>query len=185
MRRKRTLLHPNSNKYLENALRAGFQLEFEGAFAAMAANENVYTFSGLNVPRVTSTTNLDVVAVVGRHILVGEMKNYHGFLRGGISDSIWSAGSKGQYLRIRNPIKQNRFHVDSLTRAMISSGIVMRGLRILDYVVVPDVCKLEVPEVLKRVVISQTRWEALIAELSYFNKDGVRLDVINKFREWV
>ena len=185
MRRKRTLMHPDSNKYLENALRVGFQLEFEGAFTAMAANENVYTFSGLNVPIVTTTTNLDVVAVVGKHILVGEMKNYQGFLMGGISDPVWSAGSKGRYLRIQNPIKQNRFHVNNLTRAMVNSGIIMRGLRILDYVVVPDTCKLEVPEVLRKVVIPQTRWEALISELSYFNKDGVRLDVINKFREWV
>jgi hypothetical protein len=147
-------------------------------------NENVYIFNGLNVPKGQVFTNLDVVAVIGRNLMVGEMKNYNGFLRGNISDVFWYGGSKGKVYKIYNPLKQNRTHIEYLTKAMISAGITMRGLRMLDYIVVNNTCKLEMPDVLKKVVISQATWETKAAELSLSAKES-RMDVIDLFRGWV
>ena len=73
------------------------------------------TFTNIYVPTRGRTTEIDVVQLHEKGILVFESKNYSGWIFGSAEQQQWTQSLKGgQKNRFYNPIMQNRSHIRAL-----------------------------------------------------------------------
>ena len=97
-----------------------------------------YILTNLYIPTIKgNTTEIDLVALTNRGILVLETKNYSGDIHGDQDDNEWFAEVYEQDNYFHNPIKQNATHAKYLSRA------IALNIPIYSIIVFSDRCSLD------------------------------------------
>lgn len=108
--KNRALYNDIRSKRLEKAVRKYLEKSYN----------NVHIYSNINIIKSDgNTTEIDILAIINNKIFVIECKNYAVELLGDWEDEELTA-KYSTPIKIKNPIKQNQYHVEQLSKLLMS-----------------------------------------------------------------
>lgn len=113
-------------------------------FFRLNTGKNARTFRNLYIPTANGkTTEIDLVMINEKRIMVIESKNYSGWIYGSADEQYWTQSlNKNTKNKFFNPIKQNEAHINALAKLLD-----MPLYNFSSYIIFSDDCTLKkVPE---------------------------------------
>jgi len=180
-----TLANQKRFKILERTLKKGFKLEFQVAFRILADIPQAQSLMGVTIDGLRNRpTTIDMIVLVGRTIMVVELKNYTNLLKGDLTGKPWEGRTGSRRTKISSPINQNMQHSTSLSVALKKQKIKLRGIRIVDYVVVPDTCVLDIPVELQQTVLKESDFLARVQVESLNTGTFIMDEIEEAMKSW-
>lgn len=101
---------------------------------SLARDRGYKIYRNLEIPLYEGKTEIDMLMVTGKELLVVENKNLNGKIQGSTNDEQWIQRKRsGEVKRFYNPIMQNEGHMKCLKHNLLKAGI--KGVRMKSIIV--------------------------------------------------